>query len=101
MNEPRVARRYPPFALLAGHVVKFLRVPEVTGYLLAGVLLGPAGAGLVSHEVLESLQVFSEVALGLILFAIGSVFELTRFRRIGRGRSRCSRPPSRSSPRHW
>jgi Kef-type K+ transport system membrane component KefB len=72
-------------ALLAGHVVKFVRVPEVTGYLLAGVLLGPAGAGLVSHEVLESLQVFSEVALGLILFAIGAVFELSRFRRIGRG----------------
>lgn len=71
-------------ALLAGHVVKFLRVPEVTGYLLAGVLLGPAGAGLVSHEVLDSLEVFSEVALGLILFTMGSVFEASRFRRVGR-----------------
>lgn len=73
------------FALLAGHVVKFFRVPEVTGYLLAGVLLGPAGAALVSHQALESLKVFSEVALGLILFSIGSVFEAERFRRIGRG----------------
>jgi len=72
-------------ALLAGHVVKFLRIPEVTGYLLAGVLLGPSGAGMVSHEVLVSLQVFSEVALGLILFSIGSVFEAMRFRRVGRG----------------
>ncbi|MGI8817946.1 MAG: cation:proton antiporter, partial [Gemmatimonadales bacterium] len=71
-------------ALLAGHVVKFLRIPEVTGYLLAGVLLGPAGGNLITHEGLESLQVFSEVALGLILFAIGSVFEFVRFRRIGR-----------------
>jgi len=71
-------------ALLAGHVVKFLRIPEVTGYLLAGVLLGPAGGNLITHEGLESLQVFSEVALGLILFAIGSVFEFARFRRIGR-----------------
>lgn len=72
-------------ALLAGHVVKFLGVPEVTGYILAGVLLGPAGAALVSHEALESLKVFSEVALGLILFSIGSVFELAQFRRVGRG----------------
>lgn len=71
-------------ALLAGHVVKFLRVPEVTGYILAGVLLGPTGANLITHEALGSLEVFSEVALGLILFAIGSVFELERFRRIGR-----------------
>jgi Kef-type K+ transport system membrane component KefB len=71
-------------ALLAGHVVKFLRIPEVTGYILAGVLLGPTGAHLITHEILDSLEVFSEVALGLILFAIGSVFELGRFRRIGR-----------------
>lgn len=71
-------------ALLAGHVVKYLRVPEVTGYILAGVLLGPAGIALITHETLQSLQVFSEVALGLILFAIGSVFELERFQRLGR-----------------
>ena len=71
-------------ALLAGHVVKFFRVPEVTGYILAGVLLGPAGISLITHEAVESLQVFSEVALGLILFAIGAVFEIVRFRRIGR-----------------
>jgi Kef-type K+ transport system membrane component KefB len=71
-------------ALLAGHVVKFIRIPEVTGYILAGVALGPAGGNLISHEALNSLQVFSEVALGLILFAIGSAFELGRFRRIGR-----------------
>jgi Kef-type K+ transport system membrane component KefB len=71
-------------ALLAGHVAKYLRVPEVTGYILAGVLLGPAGIALITHDALESLQVFSEVALGLILFSIGAVFELVRFRRIGR-----------------
>ena len=71
-------------ALLAGHVVKFLRVPEVTGYILAGVLLGPTGAHLITYEALDSLEVFSEVALGLILFAIGAVFELGQFRRIGR-----------------
>ncbi|HYF39523.1 MAG TPA: cation:proton antiporter [Gemmatimonadales bacterium] len=71
-------------ALLAGHVVKYFRVPEVTGYILAGVLLGPAGIALITHDALQSLQVFSEVALGLILFSIGAVFELVRFRRIGR-----------------
>ena len=62
-------------ALLAGHLVQILRLPEVTGYILAGVVLGPSVLGWVSVENLQALGVFSEVALGLILFSIGSVFE--------------------------
>lgn len=72
------------FALLVGHLVKFARVPEVTGYLVAGMLAGPSLLGWVSHENLEALHVFSEVGLGLILFSIGSVFEFKLMRRIGR-----------------
>lgn len=72
------------FALLAGHLVKFLRIPEVTGYMLAGVAVGPSFLGWITHDNLETLQVFSQVALGLILFSIGSVFEFARFRVIGR-----------------
>lgn len=70
-------------ALLAGHLVKVIRVPEVTGYILAGVALGPSALGWVSHDNLQALKVLSEVALGLILFSVGSVFEFERFRRIG------------------
>ena len=71
-------------ALLAGHLVQFLRVPEVTGYLLAGIALGPSVLGWVSHENLQALNVLSEVALGLILFSVGSVFHHARFVRYGR-----------------
>lgn len=71
-------------ALLAGHLVKVVRIPEVTGYILAGVALGPSILGWVSAENLLALEVLSEVALGLILFSIGSVFEFSRFRRLGR-----------------
>lgn len=70
-------------ALLSGHLVQFLRIPEVTGYILAGVALGPSVLGWVSAENLTALEVLSEVALGLILFSIGSVFEFERFGRIG------------------
>ena len=62
-------------ALLAGHLVQMLRLPEVTGYILAGVALGPSVLGWVSVENLQALGLFSEVALGLMLFSIGSVFE--------------------------
>jgi Sodium/hydrogen exchanger family len=64
--------------------VKFLRIPEVTGYIAAGILVGPHVFGWVTHDNLETLAVFSEVALGLILFSIGSVFEFSRMRSSGR-----------------
>jgi len=73
------------FALLAGHLVKFARIPEVTGYILAGVMVGPSVLGWVSHRNLTALSIFSEVALGLILFSIGSVFEFSRLRSTGAG----------------
>lgn len=71
-------------ALLAGHLVKVIHIPEVTGYILAGIALGPSILGWVSAENLLALEVLSEVALGLILFSIGSVFEFSRFRKMGR-----------------
>jgi Kef-type K+ transport system membrane component KefB len=72
------------FALLVGHIVKIAKIPEVTGYLVAGMLVGPSVLGWVSHENLQALHVFSEVGLGLILFSIGGVFEFSRMRRIGK-----------------
>jgi Kef-type K+ transport system membrane component KefB len=70
-------------ALLSGHLVQLFRVPEVTGYLLAGIALGPSLLGWLTHENLSAIAVFGEVALGLILFSVGCVFELSLFRRIG------------------
>ncbi len=71
-------------ALVAGHLVKWVRVPEVTGYILMGVLIGPSVLSLVSGSNLAALGIFSDVALGLILFSIGSIFEVNKFRHIGR-----------------
>ena len=71
------------FALFVGHLVKYVRVPEVTGYILAGIALGPSVLGWLSHENVRTLSVFSEVALGLILFSIGSAFEFDRVRALG------------------
>jgi len=69
---------------MAGHLVKIFRVPEVTGYIFVGVALGPSVLGWLSEDNLLALGVLSEVALGLILFSVGSVFEFSLFRRIGR-----------------
>jgi Kef-type K+ transport system membrane component KefB len=72
-------------ALLAGHLAQLARVPEVTGYLLIGVLIGPAALDLISHDNITTLGFLSDVALGLILFNIGSIFEASNFRQVGPG----------------
>lgn len=69
-------------SLLAGHLVKFLRVPEVTGYIIAGIVVGPSVLGWINDQNLTGLSILSEVALGLVLFSIGSIFQIDRFRRI-------------------
>src|ERR687890_1455675 len=71
-------------ALMAGHIVKAVRIPEVTGYILVGIVLGPSILGWLSEENLVALGILSEVALGFILFSVGAVFEFSLFRRIGR-----------------
>jgi Kef-type K+ transport system membrane component KefB len=70
-------------ALAAGHLAQRVRLPEVTGYLLMGALIGPAALDVVTHDNLEALQLLSEVALGLILFSIGTIFEASTFRPLG------------------
>jgi Kef-type K+ transport system membrane component KefB len=72
-------------AVLAGHLAQIVRVPEVTGYLLVGVAIGPASLDLISQDNLVALGFLSEVALGLILFNIGAIFEASNFRRVGPG----------------
>ncbi len=70
-------------ALLSGHLVRVLRIPEVTGYILAGMAFGPSMLGWLTHDNIHALEALSEVALGLILFSIGAVFEVSLVRRIG------------------
>lgn len=68
--------------------VKF-RLPDVTAYLVAGVLIGPCvigrlGIGFTSFELVDSLSIISDVALGFIAFAIGHEFRLSALKNTGR-----------------
>ena len=83
-------------ALLAGLLMtrafKPFKLPAVTAYLIAGVLIGPYclgalhidGLGFGSMEEVESLGVLSQVALGFIAFSIGSEFRLVELKKIGK-----------------
>ena len=73
--------------LLLSRIAKPLGLPSVTSYLVAGILIGPycigrlgiEGIGFTTMESVKSFELFSQVALGFIAFAIGN-----EFRQIGR-----------------
>ena len=83
-------------ALLAGlimtRIFKPLKLPSVTAYLIAGVLVGPyclgalhiGGLGFTSANAVHALSLISEVALGFIAFSIGSEFRMEDLKKIGK-----------------
>ena len=78
--------------LLMSRVVKPLGLPSVTGYLVAGILIGPyvigalgfEGIGFTSVENVKDYQIISDAALGFIAFAIGNEFRLSQLKQIGK-----------------
>jgi len=71
--------------LLFGKIAKYIHLPNVTGYLLGGLLIGPSIIGVFSREVFSSLDIISTMALGFIAFSIGNEFKLSYFKRVGTG----------------
>ena len=69
-------------ALLLGGLFERIRQNAVTGYLLAGLLLGPAGTGWISN--VEHIRLLAELGVALLLFTIGLEFSLSRLRASGR-----------------
>lgn len=84
-------------ALLAGlllsRLAKTMKLPAVTAYLVAGILVGPFLLGRVSlfgvhfgfiDADLEAFKIISEVALGFIAFSIGNEFRLSDLKKNGK-----------------
>lgn len=69
--------------LFFGRLVHFIKLPNVTGYLIGGLLIGPSFLNLVTKEGVESLSFLSSIALGFIAFSIGSEFKASYFKRVG------------------
>ena len=78
--------------LLMTRAFKPLKLPSVTAYLIAGVLIGPyclgqigvGGIGFVTMAEVEHLKVVADVALGFIAFSIGNEFRVEELKVIGK-----------------
>ena len=78
--------------LMLSRLAKLMKLPAVTAYLVAGILVGPfclgafgiSGLGFTSMEQIESYSLISDVALGFIAFSIGNEFRLSQLKTIGK-----------------
>ncbi len=82
--------------LLLSRLAKVLKLPAVTAYLVAGVLIGPFCLGLLGNHLdiswlgfnslhdVEGFSIISDVALGFIAFSIGNEFRLNELKQIGK-----------------
>lgn len=70
-------------ALLMTRIMKKINLPNVTGYLIAGLLAGPYCLNIFSADNLEGLTVLTDAALGFIAFSIGGEFKLSSLKQLG------------------
>ncbi len=69
--------------LLLAYLGKTLKLPSVTGYILAGIILGPSGFKILSTSIVdEKLAHFTEIALMLIAFGIGEHIEFKKIKTV-------------------
>lgn len=78
--------------LMLSRVAKLLKLPAVTAYLVAGILVGPfclgalgfEGFGFTSMENVDKFSIICDVALGFIAFSIGNEFRLSQLKKTGK-----------------
>lgn len=70
--------------LLAGRIMKLVKLPNVTGYLIMGLIAGPYVLNIIPTNMVESLSIIPTVALGFIALSIGSEFKLSYLKKVGK-----------------
>lgn len=70
-------------ALFASKILSFFKLPDVTGYLVAGIIIGPSVLGIIPHEALTNLNLLSSVALAFIAYNIGCEMDFSSIKELG------------------
>lgn len=66
-------------------LTKLIKLPNVTGYILAGILIGPYGMGIVPAAMADSMLFVTDIALAFIAFGTGKYFKRATLERSGWG----------------
>ena len=68
---------------LMTRLTKLLRLPNVTAYILAGILIGPYVLDLVPQSIIDGTDFLSDIALAFIAFSTGEFFKLSTLKKNG------------------
>ena len=60
---------------ILSRITKLLHLPNVTGYILSGILIGPFVLNLISPTIISEMSFLSDLALGFIAFGVGKFFK--------------------------
>ncbi len=66
-------------------ITKKLRLPNVTAYILAGILIGPYGLDLIPAGVVQGMNFLPDIALAFIAFSTGEYFRMETLKKNGTG----------------
>ena len=73
--------------LIAGYVMsrltKKLKLPNVTGYIIAGILIGPYCINIIPAKVVEGMSFLADIALAFIAFSTGEFFKMSTLKKNG------------------
>ena len=72
------------FGAFGGRLFQKLKVPQVVGYIIIGVILGDTVLGIINKHMLERFESFNHLALGIIGFLIGGELHRDIFKKYGR-----------------
>lgn len=64
-------------------ITKRLRLPDVTAYILTGILIGPFCMNLIPQQVIDGMDFLSDIALAFIAFSTGEFFTLSTLKKNG------------------
>lgn len=68
---------------LATRVTKLLKLPNVTAYILVGILIGPYCLDIIPDYVAKGMDFISDIALAFIAFSVGEYFRFSTIRKNG------------------
>ncbi len=67
-----------------GKLGEMVHLPEITGFIVAGLVIGPAVSGVVDSATARDLVVLTEIALAFIAFTVGGALHRSTILRVGR-----------------
>jgi len=67
-----------------GHLAEKAKLPAITGYIFAGILVGSSGLKFIRHENMHMLNIVSEITLSFIAMIIGGEFSFYKLKLYGK-----------------